>query len=480
MAKQTGPLPGLERATKLPPFYAAATWLFAGLLIGIFALQGVQDWQRIHDLQVTEACRSARFTVQIISRTINEQRRLVSLFGDFHRAQIEHILDNPNTDEPYEKVRKSIQQFFPSAFAFTLADKHGMPLIDDFDGLLGEVCQNNIRHFAQQGIEQPVFIHPHPEVYHYDLMMKFGEKIFFISFKPDELVNALRENASVGQKIFLLKGSTNLIELGPEGTRQKLQRDIRLSPDEEAAVLMRLPILGSDWRLAILPDVAVVDRQKKHIVWSLAARSIGILLLTSLALWLLRHESRRRNHAEVQALAMEKLSNTDTLSGLPNRRAIDETLAREWQWMERTGQPLTLMMVDVDHFKLYNDTLGHPQGDEAIRSVAEALRSIANRPRDLVGRFGGEEFLLILPDTPATASAFLAEAMHEAIRNKALPHPHSPTSPLLTFSVGVVCATPDLNRKPEQLVELADQALYAAKESGRNKTVIFDPDSTPK
>ena len=354
-----------------------------------------------------------------------------------------------------------------------LRDRSGTPLIDDFDGLVGEVCQNNIRHFAQAGQEQPVFIHPHPEVYHYDLMQHFGEDIFFISFKPDEMVFALRENATLGQQLFLLKSKTPLIELSAEGTRLKMRRDIRLTPSEEAALLVRLPIQGTEWQLVTLPDTAKIEHQRLRILGSFFARSIGILMLTGLTLWLLRYESRRRLLAESQALSMQHLSNTDALSGLPNRRALDEVLLREWNWMERCGQALTVMMVDVDHFKLYNDHLGHLQGDAAIRAVADVLTSVANRPRDMVGRFGGEEFLVLLPATPLNSGPHLAENMHEAMRRKALPHPASPTSPLLTLSIGLVCATPGLTSSAAQLLELADQALYAAKAAGRNRTIIL-------
>lgn len=477
MPDPQAPPPDITPSAALPPMYAAATWLFALLLVGIFCLQSWQDWQRINEQQVTEARRSSRFTAQFIDRTLIEKRRLLGLFSEFHRKQIETLLAVPNASAPYAEIHTAIQRFFPTAFAFTLAAPSGKPLIDDFDGLVGEICQNNIRHFAHAGVEQPVFIHPHPEVYHYDLMERFGQHIFFVSFKPTELANALRENASLGQQLFLLKGMTRLIEIGPAGTRLNLRRDIHLSAAEEAALLVRLPIQGTDWRLVALPDLRLIEQHRQRILWSLAARSIGILILTGLALWLLRFESRRRRVAEAQALNMERLSNTDALSGLPNRRALDDALMREWQWMERSGEPLTVMMVDIDHFKLYNDHLGHPQGDAAIRAVAVALTGVANRPRDMVSRFGGEEFLVLLPNTPDPAGKHLAECMHAATRHKALSHPASPTSPKLSISIGLVSAIPGQTSNAEQLLEMVDRALYAAKEAGRNCTVALPADS---
>lgn len=332
------------------------------------------------------------------------------------------------------------------------------------------MCRANIRHFAHAGATQPVFIHPHPEVYHYDLMTHFGADIFFISFRPDALIKALRDNASLGQRLYLLKDDSALIELSAEGSRLVMKRPIHLSADELRAVLVRLPIEGTAWRLVALSDAALLERERRDLLASFLIRSAGTLGLTFILLRLLRAESTRRRRAENEAYVMTQLSNTDALSGLPNRRAIDPALAREWQAMKRSGEPLTLMMVDIDYFKLYNDHLGHPQGDIAIRAVAEALRAVATRPRDLVGRFGGEEFLLILPDTPAQACAFMAQSMHDAVREAALPHPCSPVSDLFTISIGVVSATPYSSASAETLLALADQALYAAKQAGRNGT----------
>ena len=461
----------------LPPLYAGATWLFALLLVGIFCLQAREDWLHIDEQQITEARRSALFTEQTLSREIAERRRMVRLFSVLHADRIRELIATPNNTTPYDALHAEMLRFFPSAFAFTVADSKGQPLIDDFDGLVGEVCQRNIQHFADKGLDQPLFIHPHPEIYHYDIMVPFGEHIFFVSFKPDELVNGLRQNASLGQQLYLLKADSALIELSPEGSRQFLKRENKLSDAEMSALILRLPVKGTSWRLVVLPNLENIRTQQRKILWSLLARSIGVLILTAIMLWLLQRESRQRSRAEGDAQAMKHLSNTDALSGLPNRRALDDALKREWQWMERSGQALTVMMVDIDHFKFYNDHLGHQQGDEAICTVARALWQVANRPRDMVGRFGGEEFLAILPDTPASAGPHLANSMHETLRQAALQHPTSPTSALVTISVGLVTATPGLTRSPEQLVQLADQALYMAKNQGRNRTVAL-PETT--
>jgi hypothetical protein len=157
------PLPPQTPAqAALPPMYAAATWLFALLLIAVFALQSWHDWQQVNQQQTTEALRSTRYTAQIVQRTLQEQRRMLNLFIEVQRGAIDRLITQPQATAPFAAISQAMQQFFPTAFAFTLADKNGMPVIDDFDGLVGDICQQNIQHFAHAGSSQPVFHSPAP------------------------------------------------------------------------------------------------------------------------------------------------------------------------------------------------------------------------------------------------------------------------------------------------------------------------------
>ena len=461
----------------LPPLYAVFTWVLAVVLVAIFGLQAQDAWNNINTQQITEARRSARFVVQGITRELGEQRRMMALFTRLNEAKIRNLLKNPQAEQSHQALHEAVTDFFPDAFAFTLADPSGKPLIDDFDGLVGDVCRNNIIHFAHQGHGQPLFIHPHPEVYHFDLMMPFGDHIFFISLRPDNLIRWLRENAALDQQLFLVKEQTRLIELGARGSRLELGRDFQLSEEEEASLLLRLPIPDTLWRLVVLPDMNQVRQQQRGVITSFMVRSIGILILTALMLWLLGRQGKQRRQAEAEIQDLAQLSYTDPLTGLPNRRALDQTLNREWHWMQRTDEPLSLMMVDIDHFKNYNDHHGHPQGDHAIRTVAQALAKVAIRPRDLVGRFGGEEFLVILPNTESQAANHVASYMHKAIHDLNLPHGASPASSQVSVSIGIVTANRNATESPAQLLEQADKALYAAKASGRNTTKIYPADS---
>jgi diguanylate cyclase (GGDEF)-like protein/PAS domain S-box-containing protein len=167
--------------------------------------------------------------------------------------------------------------------------------------------------------------------------------------------------------------------------------------------------------------------------------------------------------------ALQRAAMLDPLTRIANRRHFDAFLEKEWQRAIRNAQPLSLVVLDVDHFKLYNDTLGHAAGDLCLQKVAQALQAHALRPTDLAARYGGEEFVLLFGETPQDAAARLAEAIRTTVEALQLPNPRSPTSPWLTVSVGVATIVPTQLDQIEQLFVCADRAMYAAKEGGRNR-----------
>jgi diguanylate cyclase (GGDEF)-like protein len=179
----------------------------------------------------------------------------------------------------------------------------------------------------------------------------------------------------------------------------------------------------------------------------------------------------RKLHETNDKLA--NLSMTDGLTNIANRRNFDSHLDVEWKRGIREQQPLTLMLIDIDCFKAYNDHYGHLQGDHCLRRVARKLQDQTSRPRDLVARYGGEEFALILPHTDCAARS-LGEQCRAAIESLALPHIASSISDKVTVSVGIASMVPQRGSQPDDLIAKADQALYHAKETGRNRVVLAD------
>ncbi|MGQ9364734.1 diguanylate cyclase [Azospirillum sp. ST 5-10] len=184
-------------------------------------------------------------------------------------------------------------------------------------------------------------------------------------------------------------------------------------------------------------------------------------------------KARVRNHILLkrQADTLRQLSFLDGLTGIANRRRFDEVLLREWRRCGRSQSPLSAIMIDVDHFKPYNDLCGHHAGDTCLRAVARLLDERMHRPADLVARYGGEEFVCLLPETDADGAARVAETLRAAVEGQAIPHPQSPVVPHVTVSLGHATLIPLADEPPGRLLALADEYLYAAKRSGRNRAV---------
>ncbi len=170
---------------------------------------------------------------------------------------------------------------------------------------------------------------------------------------------------------------------------------------------------------------------------------------------------------------LTRLSSVDGLTGIANRRSFDDTLQREWRHAIRRSRALSLLIVDVDQFKQFNDGYGHQAGDECLKMVAQILEQQIRRSTDLVARYGGEEFAVILPDTDAEGALCVAEKMREAVIALQIEHRYSSVEPELTVSIGTASACPSRGEEAGymSILHYADQALYKAKRGGRNRVV---------
>ncbi|MGD0681826.1 MAG: diguanylate cyclase [Terracidiphilus sp.] len=182
---------------------------------------------------------------------------------------------------------------------------------------------------------------------------------------------------------------------------------------------------------------------------------------------------RKRSEQQLREAyhAVETLALTDGLTGLANRRRFDQYMASEWRRSMRNCQPLSLLMLDVDLFKLYNDTYGHQRGDNCLKQIAEACMDIVSRPGDLVARFGGEEFVVVLPNTEIEGALQVANEICESLRSRRLPHTGSPFG-IITISIGYAALIPTAGRYASDLIAMADHALYTAKHNGRNQVCL--------
>ena len=236
---------------------------------------------------------------------------------------------------------------------------------------------------------------------------------------------------------------------------------ILLSTKDEASIKSKAFSLGANDYMVKLPDkIEMIARVRYH------SQAYINQLQKDEAFRAL--EESKAKLAEANR-TLQKLSSLDGLTGIANRRNFDETLNKEWNRAMRSEKSIGLLMLDIDFFKLYNDHYGHQGGDDCLKKVVKGLDSAIHRETDFLARYGGEEFSGILPDTDLNGSVKVAEEMRLAIKDLRIEHAKSTVSDLVSVSIGVSAIIPQQGTDPKILIGAADQALYKAKEDGRDR-----------
>jgi diguanylate cyclase (GGDEF)-like protein len=221
-------------------------------------------------------------------------------------------------------------------------------------------------------------------------------------------------------------------------------------------------------------DILTIEHQKLELAKAFTALQKAQDELKAYSLNLENEVSKRTAALEQVNQELHRLALLDGLTQVSNRRHFDEYLQQQWTLLVRLQQPLSLILMDVDEFKHYNDHYGHLMGDDCLKQVAKTLKNTIKRPADLVTRYGGEEFAVVLPFTSIEGAKQVAQGVSEAINSLHLPHPKSSVSHYLTLSLGISCIVPQPELSLETLIATADKALYQAKEQGRDCMCIYE------
>lgn len=265
---------------------------------------------------------------------------------------------------------------------------------------------------------------------------------------------------------LVMPGTNGLILLNQFKSNAVLQAVpvIVLSTKEDPKIKSEAFALGAADYLVKFPDsIELLARIRAHSRSFLAQqqRDEAYQRLSEL-----QYELQQKN------IELERLSCSDGLTGILNRRSFDSHIRKEWLRAVREKKDLGLLLIDIDHFKAYNDNYGHQGGDECLRQVADALKVALKRPSDIVARYGGEEFAVVLPDTNKDGATIIAEALRSGVESLAIAHLYSSTVNYVTVSLGVTSIIPGQEDSLEQFIRIADQALYSAKAAGRNRYVF--------
>jgi diguanylate cyclase (GGDEF)-like protein len=219
-------------------------------------------------------------------------------------------------------------------------------------------------------------------------------------------------------------------------------------------------------------DIIIIEHQKIKLAQALEKLQESQIQLEEYAFTLEKKIAERTSALEIANLQLYRLATMDGLTQVANRRYFDEYWLQQWTLLQEEKQPLSLIIMDVDYFKNYNDHYGHLAGDECLRQVAQGMSKSLMRPQDLAARYGGEEFVLVLPHTPIEGAKKVAEGITSIIYNLNLAHAESQVSDRITLSIGVACVVPNADLTWEVPISLADKALYQAKQEGRNRIIL--------
>jgi len=283
---------------------------------------------------------------------------------------------------------------------------------------------------------------------------------------------------SLGHDVILADDSEQAVALFQEEDPDLVLLDAGMPGMEEHAMVKRMRSLELEWRpILLLSEFGDSDSYARGVkagVDDFLYKPLDKALLEAKLIAMKRIVAMRNQLITVTAeLAWETekaqhIANQDGLTGLANRRYLNEVLDAEIKRAARSGQPLTVIMIDIDHFKQYNDHFGHLAGDDVLRKVARQFVSKVNRAGDLVARYGGEEFCIVLPNTETRGGGELAEELRRGVLEARIPHAEE-VAPWLSISLGIASRVPNAQDSVEELIAAADKALYEAKLNGRNR-----------
>jgi len=468
--------------------------ILLGFALLLFWLGSVRfnDFYKSHKLVAQETTGIVHLEIE---EQLEQKRLLVEIFLEDHYKLISTLAMNPQDEQLYGDLNTKLKRFFPDYFSANIATENGTPVIDDFDGNLGQLCIDDMEHFSKQK-EQLTRIHPNQNIYHYDVLVPFlsgtQNMIFFVSFNPTKIAGLLRTSQSAKHKLILAQREREyLIEVVDRGARNKLtdRLDYRLDESEKSRILSSNHVMGTLWDVMDLHDSDLFEDFKKSLIRESTIIYFIVSVLFLLMAGILFSGERKRVRAEnllqkksqdvielnnklnISNKELQKLSITDGLTGIFNRRYLDDKLTEEWERAKRLGTSLTFVLIDVDCFKQYNDLYGHQAGDECLKEIAKVLAKTYRRAGDFVARYGGEEFAVVtLVDNKETAFKQI-DMFRASIEERKIEHKDSKVCRYITISAGVANRFPNKSLSVDRLVKDADEALYKAKTNGRNQVV---------
>lgn len=373
-----------------------------------------------------------------------------------HRPDFDDILDHLDARGEFGKTTEDFQQHVRARggpFSLGVYQRRRPN---------GQVLEVRTSALAEGGIVRTYT----DETAHYEAEERVRESESRFRMLSENSADLVTHIDATGRRVFASSAAFDLLGYLPEELIGGRPADLAYPDDRQALEAMLSPLARGERAPSV--QYRALRKNGTYLWIEATGRPLDPKQGYVLALRDVDARKRAEDELELAVSRLNELANSDGLTGLANRRNFDESLQRELSRATRSGMPLTLFIADVDHFKAYNDTYGHPAGDECLRKVAQVLRTSIRRPGDLVARYGGEEFAVILPETDSDGAIAVAELFRSSMRGAALVHERSDHG-IVTVSVGVATLEPSSKGVSAlALIQRADSALYEAKRSGRD------------
>lgn len=484
----------IKRAVNL---YTIILFLSFGVLLYWLAADRYQTFVDSHENTAKTTSNIVEFQ---ITKLLKEKRREMDIFIEDHRAAFDKLTAGGDL-QPFKKLLRKYQ---PDLYSYSILDASGKLLAGDSLCSNSNSCVREVRDYLKNH-KQDIRLHSDDGTYHYNIISRYtapvytatgaaGEtqRFFLASFNVEEITDLLRSTQSDNHNLILVnKDANKSFGLTSAGQVKPIKGALNFEIRNGSQLDMVARTQVSDTSLYVV-DMSDADlftgyRNKTIKEYGIAFYIFAMIILFMRYI-LLRQDAKRsaaekqlkENNEQIKVLnnSLEQLSKKDSLTGLYNRRHFDEMIRHEWNRGLRSQQEMACILIDIDHFKKYNDHYGHQAGDKCIKAISELLKKTFRRAGDMVARYGGEEFIIAMADSGEEEAKLAVVKFQLALKKLNMEHEASDTDDYVTTSAGIAVYTPNKNFTVEDMIRDADEALYKAKEDGRNKLVVHIQEMT--
>lgn len=444
--------PNLSASYKLAWVFACIMLIMVGTLLAWIQQSRFGEYM-VYQQRIMQG--SVEGTAEEIGLFMSELRRSAHMFAESERGMLNELASHPDNDALHEQLNQSLHSHFPEAFTFTIADRNGIPLLVDYDGLLGDVCIKDLKKFAADRRHSEVYIHPQPSAYHFDIMVDREQEgkpggIFFITFSTDLLSKILKHGQAPDHKLMLLhRYIPGLIEVTDGGPRIKLDRDFKLSLEEMQTIGFSTPIPGTAWNLVDIPAPGLFQGARTRFQNSALLVMLVFILVSAIMLGLLF-----RTYAKNKRL--KHLYTHDAQTGLPNRYLLIERLQQLIANAHDISR-FSLLFIELGEIRHANATFfDRPNINDLLKHAGERIQALLP-PDGTLAHLAGQEFAVLLANASEVQAAQVAQAIQTAFSQ---PLEADVTTQGINIGIAVY---PEHGKDFETLIQRANMTLQTAK-----------------